>query len=311
MTLNTDKKLVIVHLNRRNNGGNLALKDFADNFCEHMGYRRSELFFFENPLAIIKPFFSKDLIFFSNPLLLIFFCLKKRSVYFVQSIEEKLFGKEDFNPVVVFFYTKIIMFCLNISRNIKVFNSSYTHAHYSKLRRTLGCYSVVDNLYHKSFEINKKNKTFKNENQCIWIGTKHKRKKFDDLLKIAVNNAEYKFICVFSGESPIVDLPDNVIIKQNMKHSELKMLVSQSRFSIVTSIFESLCLPVYEGLLFKNTILAANASYVEKNGLKNYINTFVNASDVDLRYLSILDYYKFKNPSPMNICLFKKIKREI
>ena len=96
-----------------------------------------------------------------------------------------------------------------------------------------------------------------------------------------------------------------------MKHSELKMLVSQSRFSIVTSIFESLCLPVYEGLLFKNTILAANASYVEKNGLKNYINTFVNASDVDLRYLSILDYYKFKNPSPMNICLFKKIKREI
>jgi hypothetical protein len=311
MTLNTDKKLVIVHFNRRNNGGNLALKDFADNFCEYMGYRRSEVFFSENPVATIKAIFLKDLIVFSNPILLIFFCFKKRSVYFMQSIEEKLFDKEDFNPFVVFFYAKIIMFCLNISRNIKVFNSSYTCAHYSKLGRTLGWYSVVDNLYHKSFEINKKNKTLKNDNQCIWIGTKHKRKKFDDLLKIAVNNSQYSFICVFSGEPPIVDLPDNVIIKKNMKHSEVKMLVSQSRFSIVTSIFESLCLPVYEGLLFENTILAAQASYIEKNGLKNHINTFVDASDVDLRYVKRSDYYEFKNPLPMNSSIFKKVLCEI
>ena len=311
MIKNMNKKLVIIHFNRRKNGGNLALKDFADNFCEHTGYRCCELFFFENPLLIIRPLFSKDLIFFSNPLLLIFLCLKKRSVYFVQSIEEKLFGKEDFNPILVFFYSRIIMFCLNISRNIKVFNSNYTFAYYSKLRHSLGCYSVVDNLYYKDFEINKTNKTFKNNNQCIWIGTKHKRKKFDDLLKIAINNPEYKFICVFSGELPVAELPENVLIKQNMMHYEVKMLVSQSRFSIVTSTFESLCLPIYEGLLFKNTILAAEADYIEKNGLKDHINTFVNVRDINLSHLSILDNYKFKNPLPMNTCLFEKINSEI
>ena len=311
MTLNTDEKLIIVHFNRRNNGGNLALNDLADNFCEYMGYRRSEVFFSESPVATIKAIFIKDLIVFSNPLLLILFCLKKRSVYFVQSIEEKLFDKEDFNPFAVFFYAKIIKFCLNISRNIKVFNSSYTFGHYNNLSRAIGWYSVVDNLYYKSYETSKKIGTIKNENQCIWIGTKHKRKKFDDLLKIAVNNPQYSFICVFSGDAPIFDLPDNVAIKNNMSHSDVKLLVSESRFSIVTSTFESLCLPVYEGLLFQNTVLAAEASYIEKNGLKKHIKTFVDASDVDLRYVKRSEHYEFKNPLPMNSIIFQKVSCEI
>lgn len=59
-----------VHFNRRNNEENLTLKEFVDNFCEYLCYQCGEVFFSENPVAMIKAIFLKDLIVFSDPIIM-------------------------------------------------------------------------------------------------------------------------------------------------------------------------------------------------------------------------------------------------
>jgi len=312
MMLDTDEKLTIVHFNRRSNGGNLVLEDFSSKLALQIGYGTEEIFLSEGFLNILTAIFSKKIIIFSNPILLIFFCLKKNSIYFMQSIEEKLFSKYDFNALLVFCYQISIKVLLRISKNIKIFNSEYTQHYYKGLKRCVGCYCVVDNLYYKESVENKKNSITKNEKQCIWIGTKHKRKGFSDLIKIARDNPKYKFISVFSGEYPeVLDLPENIDLRKNISHTEVKNLVSSSRYSIITSTFESLCLPIYEGLLFGNIILATPADFIKKNGLLNHITVLDSKSNVDLSLVLPNTEYEFKNPEFLNEALIRKILYEI
>jgi hypothetical protein len=91
-------------------------------------------------------------------------------------------------------------------------------------------------------------------------------------------------------------LPLNVEIVQNIEHSAVLKIVSECEISISTSQFESLNLPVYEGLLNGNIILAKSSDYIYSNGLADYVNTYENANYIDLAALEHKKPFKVNNP---------------
>ena len=80
----------------------------------------------------------------------------------------------------------------------------------------------------------------------------HKRKGFEELITIANQNLDYAFKCIVSGKSIYnQELPENVSLLSNISHNDVLNIISESRLSVVTSDFESLSLPIYEGYYLK------------------------------------------------------------
>lgn len=303
-----DEKLILIHLTERNNGGNLALKNLANAFSKHIGHSIEELPLMKNKLKIFKYIFSqRHILLFSNPILLIFFWYKRRAVYFVQSIETKLFSPEDFNSWVVFFYKALIAVALKLSRNAKIYNSPFTEENYLHLNRSFGCYDLPNALYFKKYQA----KTLpleKNKLQCIWIGTYHKRKGFAELIELACNNKDYSFICIFSGQLPeLRSVPENVRMYSNLAPGIVHKHISESEFSIITSSFESLCLPLLEGLLYDNQVVVKKSRYVFSNFFHEYVHVSDDVGRVCLDTLTPKRRYTFEDPDVRMQAFFERL----
>ena len=160
MTQDIDEKLILIHLTERNNGGNLALKNFANAYAKHNGCIIEELPLMKNKLIIFRYIFSqRHVLLFSNPILLILLWYKRRTIYFVQSIETKLFSRDDFNSLVVFFYKALISVALKLSRNVKIYNSPFTEQNYSHLSAILDVTTCRTLFTSKSIRL---------KQQCLW-----------------------------------------------------------------------------------------------------------------------------------------------
>lgn len=291
------QKLIIVHWNQRKNGGNLLLKKFADEFSEQLGLSRKEIILEKDMYAILYVLSTRNLLIWSNPLITILLFWKKNSIIFIQSNDEELFSSLDFGNIKTFIYKYLIRFALKYHKSNIVFNSDYTKRTYNNLKSILGVYPSIDSLYWKSKNGSISKDVKKRDRSCVWIGTRHTRKGFSDLLTIAHHHKKYNFICIFSGQVPkIKNLPLNVEIFQNIEHSAVLRIISECEISISTSQFESLNLPIYEGLLGGNIILAKSSDYIYSNGLSDYVNTYENANYVDLAALEHKKQFKLSNP---------------
>jgi len=313
MTQDIDEKLILIHLTERNNGGNLALKNFAKAFAKHNGCLIEELSLIENKLRIFSCFFSqRHVLLFSNPILLILFWYKSRAIYFVQSIETKLFSHEDFNSFLVFFYKALISIALKISRTIKIYNSPFTEQNYSHLERNFGCYDLPNALYFKKYQAKAALSLEKNKFQCIWIGTYHKRKGFAELVELAANNKDYSFICIFSGQLPELNIvPENIKFYSNLEPEIVHKRIAESEFSIITSSFESLCLPLLEGLLYDNQVVVKKSKYVFANSFHEYVHVSDDVGRVCLASLTPKQPFTFDDPDDTTQVFFERLSHEL
>lgn len=291
------QKLIIVHWNDRKNGGNHLLREFADEFSKQLALSKHEIILAKNMYAILYILFTRNLLIWSNPLITILLFWKKNSIIFIQSNDEELFSSLDFGNIKTFIYRYLIRYALKYHRSKIVFNSDYTKKKYYNLKSILGVYPSIDSLYWKLKNRSNLKDVKKKDRSCVWIGTHHTRKGFSDLLTIAHHHEHYNFTCIFSSQVPkIRNLPLNVEIVQNIEHSAVLKIISECEISISTSRFESLNLPIYEGLLTGNIILAKSSDYIYSNGLSDYVNTYEHASYVDLASLEHKKKFKVNNP---------------
>jgi hypothetical protein len=267
----------------------------------------------KNKLMVFKYIFSqRHVLLFSNPILLILLWYKRRAVYFVQSIEAKLFSREDFNGFLVFFYNALISIALKISRNIKIYNSPFTEQNYLHLKRNFGCYDLPNALYFKKYQAKTTVSLEKNKFQCIWIGTYHKRKGFAELVELARNNKNYSFICIFSGQLPESrSFPKNIRIHSNLEPEIVHKYISESEFSIITSSFESLCLPLLEGLLYDNQVVVKKSKYVFANCFHEYVHVADDVGRVCLANLTLKPSFTFEDPDDTMQVFFERLSYEL
>ena len=62
------------------------------------------------------------------------------------------------------------------------------------------------------------------------------------------------------------ELPENVSLLSNISHNDvLNIYLRKYKTSVVTSDFESLSLPIYEGLLFKKDCFGKSSEYIYSN----------------------------------------------
>lgn len=307
-----EKRLYVVHFNLRKNGGNLVLSRFSSDLAALLNYNIVEVSLRANFVTVLTLIFSRELVIFSNPILLLFFFLKKRAVHFVQSVDENLFSAEDFGYVKATIFRRLFLISLYFSRTSRVFNSKLTEMHYKRFKRGLGVYKAEHNLYFKDAQKLENKILSKNPNQCVWIGTLHHRKGFDDVLVIAQNSPNFLFKCIVSGGIAEFDyLPQNVEIFYNLDHIEVMKIIEISKISIITSSFESLSLPIYEGLLYQNKVLAKVSKYLSINGIENYVTTYSSPSEVQLENLKNREKFAFKDPTSDNLILTRAIFNEI
>jgi len=313
MTQDIDEKLILIHLTERNNGGNLALKNFANAYAKHNGCIIEELPLMKNKLIIFRYIFSqRHVLLFSNPILLILLWYKRRTIYFVQSIETKLFSRDDFNSLVVFFYKALISVALKLSRNVKIYNSPFTEENYLHLSRNFGCYDLPNALYFEKYQAKATVPLEKKKFQCIWIGTYHKRKGFAELVELACNNKDYSFICIFSGQLPeSSSIPENITIYSNLAPGIVHKYISESEFSIITSSFESLCLPLLEGLLYDNQVVVKKSRYVFTNCFHEYVHVADDVGRVYLDNLTPKQSFTFEDPDDRMRAFFEGLSDEL
>ena len=256
----------------------------------------------------MSAFRTSKILIFSNPLLLFLFFMNRKSIHFIQSIDENLFSSLDYNPYAVAVYKYLIKFLMKYGRNYQIYNTKYVANYYKKPDRALGIFSTVDNLYYDiSLQISE-NKSQDKKKQCVWIGTMHKRKGFEELITIANQNLDYVFKCIVSGKSIYnQELPENVSLLSNISHNDVLNIISESRLSVVTSDFESLSLPIYEGLLFKNIVLAKSSEYIYSNVVAEFIHVYSNPTDINLNFLHEKKEFIFKNPQEKNEIIGKGV----
>ena len=305
-------RIYVIHFNSRKNGGNLVLHRFASDLSLGLNYALVELSFSTNPYSVLYLILSKELIVFSNPILLLFFFFKKRAIHFIQSIDEDLFAAKDFGFLKARIFRNLFLYALKKSRTSKLFNSRFTETHYKRFNRSLGVYKTEHNLYFAAAQEFKNKRFLKSANQCVWIGTLHYRKGFMDLLAIAQTHPDFLFKCIMSGRVKEFDnIPQNVEIFNNLEHTETMKIIESSAISIITSSFESLHLPIYEGLLFKNKVIAKESAYLSINGVDSYITTYASSSEVQLDKLTNKEKFKFEDPKLANLILIDVVSNEI
>lgn len=303
------RSVYLLHFNIRRNGGNLVLSRFANDLANGLDLPLTELSLRLNLFKIMSVLFSRDIVVFSNPILLLLFFMKKSSVHFIQSIDEELFSPEDFGLVKAGTFKVLVLFCMRFSRSIRVFNSKFTQQHYRSLKRTAGLYETEHNLYYAAFKsMQLEGSVEKQPNQCVWIGTKHSRKGFSDVVAMAQSAPEFSFKCIFSGQYPnTTDLPANMHIYCNLAHDAVVQVIKDSAISVVTSSFESLSLPVYEGLLFGNKVIAKSSRYLEANTVEPYVSTYSDPRKVTLGSLEVKQKFEFHDPAQSNATLIRAI----
>lgn len=288
------------------------MRRFSSDLATALNYTLVEVSLRANFATVLTLIFSRELVIFSNPILLLFFFLKKRVIHFVQSIDEDLFSAEDFGNVKANIFRGLFLFSLYFSRTGRVFNSRLTEMHYKRFKRGLGVYTTEHSLYFKEAQNLKNKNLVKTPNQCVWIGTLHHRKGFKDLLTIARNSPNFLFKCIISGGvAEFNDLPRNVEIFKNLEHKEAMKIIESSSISIITSSFESLSLPIYEGLLFQNKVVAKESKYLSINGVDNCVTTYSSPSEVQLKSLMNKEKFVFKDPKEANFILMRSIFNEI
>ena len=307
MISDTKKKFLVLHLNRRNNGGNAALSNFSSNLAKYYKTAVSEAYFFEKLSDIWKVCHKQNVVIYSNPIIGVFLFWKKNSIQFIQSIDEDLFSEDDFPYFAVKVYRLLVANSQKFNNSIKVFNSKFTLYHYRKLRRVVGVYDVVNNLLprmnYRSAKLN---------SSAVWIGTNHRRKGFKELVKFARLNPKIKFNAIFSGPSNVAKLNEesNIKIFTDLQREEVYDILKVSNFLIVTSSFESLCLPIYEGIMFNNFVIAKKSKYIFTNGMEAHVNIFEKPFFINPKTLK-KSTFKFEDPIDENLKVFAAVTDEL
>lgn len=307
MISDTKKEFLVLHLNKRNNGGNAALSNFSSNFAKYSKTAISEAYIFEKLSDIWKVFNKQYVIIYSNPIIGVFLFWKRSSIQFIQSIDEDLFSEDDFPYFAVKVYRFLVATSQKFNNSIKVFNSKFTLYHYRRLKKVVGVYDVVNNLLPRmNFHSAKLNPS------AVWIGTNHRRKGFNELVKFAQLNPKIEFNAIFSGQSNSIkqNQKSNIKIFANLQREEVYDILKDSNFLIVTSSFESLCLPIYEGIMFENFVIAKESKYIFANGMEDHVNIFKKPFKISPKNLK-KSTFKFKDPTNVNLKLFSALKNEL
>ena len=304
------KRITVVHFNDRRNGGNLALNSLFQNVASELKLEKFSITLKSDITSLMYIIFTKDILIWSNPLITILLFWKRKSIIFVQSQDEHLFNKADFGTLQTFGYRFLLKIAQRRSNSKLIFNSAFSMSKYRYPLLSIGIYPTVDALYHRKQKRRVPEKLQKKSRQCVWIGTHHSRKGFADLVDIATSNPSYHFVCIFSSQLPNQrKLPHNIQLMNDIPHLDVLEIISDSLITISTSKFESLNLPIYEGLIHQNIVLAKSSEYIFINGLDEYINLYENSKSVDLQKLLIKKHFETSDPTSRITKLLQKIDK--
>jgi hypothetical protein len=117
---------------------------------------------------------------------------------------------------------------------------------------------------------------------CSSINLYHKN--FDLLVRIARMNPSMTFIVPSSVSR--VSLPENLIFVGKQPRDELLAHIAESDGVLITSIYETVCIPIFEALSFSRNAIVLSRPYVD--GIKEM---FPDLNGV-LEFKSEHDFYK-------------------
>ena len=87
--------------------------------------------------------------------------------------------------------------------------------------------------------------------------------------------------------------------------------IAESEFSIITSSFESLCLPLLEGLLYDNQVVVKKSRYVFANCFHEYVHVADDVGRVYLDNLTPKQSFTFEDPDDRMRAFFEGLSDEL